>query len=153
MGFLFLFGDGAISWQSRCQSVVACSSTEAEYIAGANATKEALWLRLLGSELGISGSGARSSGSDARSGGGGEQQQQCIVMHADNQSAIKLLKDPISSHRTKHIDVAFHFARKHVRKGHIKFVFVPTNKQLADALTKAVGKQPLLTFLAACGLR
>jgi hypothetical protein len=51
-GYIFTLGSGAISWSSKKQPTVALSSTEAEYIAGAHAAKEAVWLRLLLSELG-----------------------------------------------------------------------------------------------------
>ena len=51
-GYIFTLGGSTISWSSKKQPTVALSSTEAKYIAGAYATKEAVWLRLLLSELG-----------------------------------------------------------------------------------------------------
>jgi len=45
--FAFDVGGGVISWSSKKQPTVATSSVEAEYIASANATKEAVWLRML----------------------------------------------------------------------------------------------------------
>jgi hypothetical protein len=50
-GYVFLLYGGAISWKSTKQSVVATSSTEAEYIACSEAAKEALWIRRLLSEI------------------------------------------------------------------------------------------------------
>jgi hypothetical protein len=50
-GYLFMLYRGAISWKSARQSVVATSSTEAEYIACSDAAKEALWIRRLSAEL------------------------------------------------------------------------------------------------------
>ena len=41
-----LFG-GAVSWMSKIQSVVALSTTEAEYIEATHARKEAVWLKRL----------------------------------------------------------------------------------------------------------
>lgn len=95
-----------------------------------------------------SSSSARGSNGAATSSGA-----RTITIHVDNQSAIHLLRDPISSHRTKHIDVAFHFVHEHVDQQRVKFVFVPTNEQRADALTKPVGKQALQTFVDFCCLR
>src|SRR5690606_5271105 len=46
-GYVFCVSGGAISWSSKQQSVVARSTTEAEYIALAQAAKEAMWLRTL----------------------------------------------------------------------------------------------------------
>jgi hypothetical protein len=46
-GWCFVLYGGAISWQSKCQSTVAVSTTEAEYQAASSAAREALWLRQL----------------------------------------------------------------------------------------------------------
>src|SRR5215510_12311265 len=51
-GFVVKMGTGAISWSSRLQSLVALSTTEAEYIAATTASQEILWLRNLFTELG-----------------------------------------------------------------------------------------------------
>lgn len=123
-GYVFTLNGGAISWSSRRQQTVAASTTEAEYMAAAHATKEALWLRKLMHDFNL-----------------------CIntvSIQADNQSAIKLLKNPISSMRSKHIDVQYHFARERVSRNEIAFSYVSTNDMVADALTKAV---PLDKFM------
>ena len=57
---------------------------------------------------------------------------------ADNQSAIKLLKNPISSLRSKHIDVIYHFARERVARKDVTFRYVKTEHMVADILTKAM---------------
>ena len=87
-------------------------------MAAAQAVKEALWLRtlLIDLRLGI----------------------QPITIFADNQSAIKLLKNPISSQRSKHIDVIYHFARERLARGEVCFKYIKTDDMIADSLTKAV---------------
>ena len=97
---------------------MAASTTEAEYMAAAYAIKEALWLRTLLTELGMDLS--------------------TISIYADNQSAIKLLKNPVLSMRSKHIDVIYHFARERVARKDIAFLYIPTDKMVADALTKSL---------------
>lgn len=52
-GFIFMLNGGPVSWCSKRQATVALSSTEAEYIALTLAAKEATWLRLLLTELGL----------------------------------------------------------------------------------------------------
>ena len=43
-GYCFLLGSSLISWRSKIQTFVACSSTEAEYRALSDTTSEFLWL-------------------------------------------------------------------------------------------------------------
>jgi ribonuclease HI len=117
-GYVFILNGGAISWSSRLQQTVAASTTEAEYMAAAAAIKEALWMRRLLSELG--------------------QDPGTVLIKADSQSAIKLLKNPIISMRSKHIDVIYHFARERVMRKDVAFEYIRTEYMAADSLTKAV---------------
>jgi hypothetical protein len=87
-------------------------------MAAAFAAKEALWLRKLFAEFSIAASP--------------------IELKGDNQSALKLVKHPVNSARSKHIDVMHHFVRERVAMGQIHFSFVSTHDQIADALTKAL---------------
>ena len=89
-------------------------------MAAAYAIKEGLWLRTLLSDLGM--------------------RLDTIPINADNQGAIKLLKNPVFSMRSKHIDVIYHFARERVTRKDITFKYIPTAKMVADALTKPLPK-------------
>ena len=117
-GYVFTLNGGAISWSSRLQPTVAASTTEAEYMAAAYAIKEALWLRPLLSDLGLD--------------------PGPITINADSQSAIKLLKNPVFSMRSKHIDVIYHFARERVQRNDVSFQYISTDLMAADALTKTL---------------
>ena len=43
-GYVFTIGGKAIIWISKLQKVVALSTTEAEYVAATEASKEMIWL-------------------------------------------------------------------------------------------------------------
>ena len=119
-GYAFKLGTAAVSWSSKRQATVAASTVEEEYMSAAQASREALWLRLLLSELGL--------------------QSESVVIFADNQGAIQLAKNPVVSQRSKHIDVVYHFVRQHVADGTVKFKYVSTQNMIADVLMKPVSK-------------
>jgi hypothetical protein len=58
----------------------------------------------------------------------------------DNSGALELARLPKLHPCTKHINVCYHHFRKHVRNGLIKIFSVGTEKQIADALTKALSQ-------------
>ena len=82
-------GSAAVSWRSRKQSVPADSTTEAEYVAAAEATKEIVWLRKILEDL-------------------QEKQENSTPLLIDNTFAIKLAKNPRFHDRTKHINTKYH---------------------------------------------
>jgi hypothetical protein len=127
-GILFFLGKCPISWQSVKQQVVAMSSCEAEYIAASTASTQALWLaRLLGDLLG------RDVGA--------------VELHVDSQFALALAKNPVFHEWSKHIRVRYHFIRDCLAKGSIKARYINTKDQLADLLTKPLGR---IKFLELC---
>ena len=95
-----MLGDSLISWRSKKQTVVARSSTEAEYRALAATTAELIWLRWLLQDLGIDCSAA-------------------TQLHCDNQRAIQIAHNDVFHERTKHIEIDCHFIRQHVLQGTI----------------------------------
>lgn len=127
-GYIFINHGGPIVWGSRLQDCTAQSTTEAEYIAAAEATKEAIWLKRLLEEL-------------------GQGNSTPVPLHCDNQGAIRLVKNPEFHKRTKHIDIKFHLIRDHFCKGVIDVVHVCSDDQLADFLTKPLDS---VRFQALC---
>jgi hypothetical protein len=133
-GFVFMLGGTAVSWSSKKQTSVALSSTEAEYIAAAHATKEVIWLRRLLIELGL-------------------DLDSPTVLHVDNQSAIAIARNPEFHDRTKHIEVRHHFLRHKVEGEEIRLEYTPTDEQTADVLTKGLVCDKHERFSKAMGLR
>jgi hypothetical protein len=134
-GFVFNMGSGAISWSSKRQPVVALSSCEAEYMGQTQAAKEAIWLNQLLQQLDESPEGP-----------------QAVVIYCDNQGAMALAKNPEFHARTKHIDLQHHFVREKVAEGRIRLEYVNTHDQIADGLTKPLGKEKFIQFRKALGL-
>jgi len=116
-GYLVRMGTGTISWSSKLQTIVALSTTEAEYVAAVHAGKEIIWFHQFLTELGYSFNTPS-------------------ILHLDNQSAISVSKDPEHHGRMKHLDLRFFWLRDKVTAGSISPPFVPTSDMAADLLTK-----------------
>jgi hypothetical protein len=86
---VFKLADGAMSWESKKQPTVALTLTEAEYMGLAAACKEAIYLQRLFSEM--------------------FWIEDKVVIHNDNESALKVSCNPVFHNRMKHIHVKHHF--------------------------------------------
>jgi hypothetical protein len=58
----------------------------------------------------------------------------------DSKSAIELSKNPVYHERSKHIDTRYHYIRECVSEGIAEVQHVSTDRQLADVLTKPLGR-------------
>jgi hypothetical protein len=133
-GYIVKMGNGAISWSSRLQGIVALSTTEAEYVAATSAAQEILWLRNLFTELGY-------------------KFNSPSTLYIDNQSALSVAKNPEHHGRMKHLDLRFYWLRDEVDKGMINVVHLPTDEMPADVLTKALGCVKVGEMVEMLGLR
>ena len=88
-------GTGAVSWSAKKQATVADSSTEAEYISAATAGREVVWMRTLLKELGFT-------------------VNKPSPLMVDNQSALKVLRNPKNHSCMKHIDIKMHWIRQEI---------------------------------------
>ena len=62
------------------------------------------------------------------------------ALMVDNQPAIALAKNHVLYDRSQHIDIKFHFLWDCIVGGQIVIEFVETGRQLADILTKSLGR-------------
>jgi hypothetical protein len=134
-GYAFTLNGGAISWSSKKQSVVALSSTEAEYIAITHAAKEATWLRHLLSEIYSP-----------------LVLKYPMILYSDNKSAIELVKNATFHSRTKHIAIRYHYVREAYNDGIISLDHRGTEDMPADVFTKPLIRIKLNKFSHLLGL-
>ena len=121
-GVVTLYSSGPITFKSQQQPVVALSTTEAEYISASFALKDLIWIQRFLIELGIDGLSK-------------------LRLLCDNQSAIKLIKNPEFHQRSKHIDIRFHFIRDSYESNVFEPEYVSTDEQLADLFTKSLSAE------------
>jgi hypothetical protein len=97
----FSLGSAMLSWFSRKQTFVALSTAETEYIAASVACHEAVWLRKLLAGL-------------------FDQELEMTLIHCENQSCVKLWKNPVFHDKAKHVEIKYHLIRDMVQKGAVK---------------------------------
>ena len=126
-------GGGAICWRSRLQTIIALSSTEAEYVDATLAVQEVVWLRDLLCKLGITDTSPS-------------------ILNMDNQGVVSPTRRAGDSNQTKHIDIHYHFIRSHIESKHIKVQYLPTDEMIADILTKNLSHTKHNYFVGKLGM-
>ncbi|GJV95540.1 putative ribonuclease H-like domain-containing protein [Tanacetum coccineum] len=109
-------GRRLISWQCKKQTIVANSTTEAEYVAAANCCGQVLWIQNQMMDYGFNFMNTK--------------------IHIDNESTISVIKNPVAHSRTKHIEIRFHFIRDCYEKRLIEVIKIHTDHNVTDLLTK-----------------
>jgi ATP-binding cassette subfamily B (MDR/TAP) protein 1 len=132
-GYVYTLGGTAVSWMSRLQKIVALSTTEVEYVAITEASKEMIWLQDFLEELG--------------------KKQENSALNSDSQSAIHLARNPVFHSRTKHIRLRYHFIRSLLEDEVLILKKIRGSQNPADMLTKAVTIEKLKLCTASVGLR
>jgi hypothetical protein len=128
-GWIVRINGNVISWQSKLQSNVAKSSSEAELYAADSAAAEVMYIRGMLEELKLINTNTHGPS----------------LIHIDNQAAMKIAQNSIrSSERTKHIDVRYYWITSLIEQNNIKMKWIETQKQLADIFTKSLGQQPFI---------
>ena len=117
-GYCTFIGGNLVTWKSKKQKVVSCSSAEAEYRAMRKLTSELIWIKGLLKDLGV-------------------ETTSPITMHCDNQAAIHIASNSVFHERTKHIEVDCHKVRQAVEQKVILPCYTRSEDQLADIFTKA----------------
>ncbi|GJR20634.1 putative ribonuclease H-like domain-containing protein [Tanacetum coccineum] len=109
-------GQRLISWQCKKQTIVATSTTEAEYVAAANCCEQVLWVQNQLLDYGFNFMNTK--------------------IHIDNESTICIVKNPVYHSKTKHIEICHHFIRDCYEKKLISVEKIHKDLNVADLLTK-----------------
>jgi hypothetical protein len=132
-GWFLLYKGCPIMWRSRKQSLVAQGTMEAELIATAEAWRHVLWLSDVLFELSITGT------------------RPTVTMVGDNESCLTVV-DSGFPNASRHLRLRFHLLQEAMKAGQMELVQVPSDDQLADGLTKALGRVKHAAFLEALGM-
>ncbi len=96
-------------------------TTDAEFFAASEGSRDAIWIKALLAELKI----------DAGT----------ILIYCDSKCARSIIEDPENHRRVKHIDVKYFFVREQQEIGTIKMTQISTEEQIADMFTKPLSKR------------
>jgi hypothetical protein len=110
-----------VSWSSKKQTSVALSTAEVEYVATGQCCVQVLWMRETLRDFGYNSSK--------------------VLLLCDNESAIRLVHNPVEHSCTKYIDIRHHFLIDHHQRGDIDVCYISTENQLADIFTKPLDEK------------
>ncbi|GKA48932.1 putative ribonuclease H-like domain-containing protein, partial [Tanacetum coccineum] len=122
-------GRRLITWQCKKQTIVATSTTEAEYVAAASCCGQVLWIQNQMLDYGFNFMNTK--------------------IYIDNESTICIVKNPVYHSKTKHIAIRHHFIRDAYEKKLIQVLKIHTDDNVADLLTKAFDSKKIAQVVRA----
>ncbi|KAH9669996.1 hypothetical protein KPL70_022027 [Citrus sinensis] len=122
-GWIFTIAGGAVSWASKKQTCITHSTMESEFIALASAGKEAEWLRNLLFDIML-----------------WPQPMPSISLYCDSEATLSRAYNKVYNGKSRHISLRHEYVKQLIADGVINIVYVRTNKNLADPLTKGLSR-------------
>ncbi|GJX25976.1 putative ribonuclease H-like domain-containing protein [Tanacetum coccineum] len=121
-----------ISWQCKKQTIVANSTTKAEYVAASSCCGQVLWIQNQMLDYGYNFMNTK--------------------IFIDNESTICIVKNPVFHSKTKHIKIRHHFIRDSYEKRLIQVIKIHTDHNVADLLIKAFDVSRFQYLIASIGM-
>ena len=115
-------GNGSFVAKSSKMRLNTLSSTESEYVAFCEATREAVWLRWLLADMGF-------------------PQKSATLIYEDNTSTIQMLEGAYNHKASKHVNPRFHYSRGAILDGVVRVEHLVTTEMESDMFTKALPTQ------------
>ena len=131
-GHIVFLDKSPIAWQSKVQTLVTTSTTEAEFINLTPAGRTLLWIANMLAEIGVKTSPR--------------------ILFTDSANAMHTVLNPLCTARTRHIDIRYKWVIDMVKKKIFEIKHVGTDKMAADGLTKPFWKEKHLGFVRMIGL-
>jgi Reverse transcriptase (RNA-dependent DNA polymerase) len=120
-GFCCLFAGAAIAFKSKLQTIVATSSTEAEFVCAVQTGKMVKYLRTVLNDLGFT-------------------PRAPTVIYEDNQAAIAMVNSSKPTPRSRHIDTQHYAIQGWKACNILRLEHIPGSLSPADALTKPLAR-------------
>ena len=120
-GMIIMFAGGAIGYKTKFQTVIAHSSTEAEFVAACDTAKLILFYCSLLDDIGIS-------------------QTEATVMYEDNNGALLMANAQQPTRRTRHMEIKHFAILDWVEQDLLILTHISTSLNVADAMTKPLEK-------------
>lgn len=120
--FVMYYAGCPVSWSSRKEDLVAKSSTSAEYVAFDVIVRETIWLLKILQQMGV-------------------EQRLPIILLTDSDNAHTIMTTDNYAKGTKWLEARYHFVRYAVRQGIVRLEVIPSAENVADALTKPLGRE------------
>ncbi|GJT37551.1 hypothetical protein Tco_0937416 [Tanacetum coccineum] len=132
IGGIQFFVNRLISWQCKKKTIVANSTTEAEYVAASSCCGQVLWIQNQLLDYGYNFMNTK--------------------IFIDNESTICIVKNLVFHSKTKHIEIRHHFIRDSNKKKLIQMIKIHTDQNVANLLTKAFNVSRFQYLIASIGM-
>ncbi|PLW37189.1 hypothetical protein PCASD_11149 [Puccinia coronata f. sp. avenae] len=121
-----------ILWASKQQALVATSTCHAEFMALGWAARHSVWLKELYFDM--------------------TEHVATPTLMCDNDAAVKISKDNSANKRTRHSQREVFYVNEQIHRRRLDIEWVPSQQQLADIMTKALGPLPFERILASLNM-